>query len=202
MRSAPLNQSRCSFSYECRTSTRWTRSLQLPQHCLSTGSSNRSRSAEVAHADADLPWRSSPSTLRTADGGLWVLVQNWHLARSWMPRFNQIIASMHPQKIHPRFRLCLVTISSIDFPIPIMHQRQTLIYEIPMGMRDNSMRLCHGFDPEDYRQIDQLSQERASLFRLELLHAVILERLQFRALAWNVPYECNPSDFIISMRHL
>jgi dynein heavy chain len=71
-----------------------------------------------------------------------------------------------------------------------------------MGMRDNIMRLYDGFDLEDYRQIDQLSQESASLFRLALLHAVIVERLKFGALAWNVPYECNPSDSIIGRRHL
>jgi hypothetical protein len=39
------------------------------------------------------------------------------------------------------------------------------------------MRVYNGFDPEDYRQINPLSGERAMLFKLALMHAVILERL-------------------------
>jgi hypothetical protein len=41
-----------------------------------------------------------------ADGGLWVLLQNYHLALSWMPRLDQIVMALHPQKTRPGFRLC------------------------------------------------------------------------------------------------
>jgi dynein heavy chain len=100
-----------------------------------------------------------------------MLLHNCHLVLSWMPRLDEIAAALHSQKTHPRFKLCLVTIS-----IAIMYQGQIIIHEIPMGMLDNVMRVHNGFDREDCRQIDQLSQERSQLFRLALLHAVILER--------------------------
>jgi hypothetical protein len=152
---------------------------------------------------SELPQHSSSELIIDArDRGLWVLLQNDHLALSWMPRLEQIIAGMHRQKTHRRFRLCLVTISSIDFPIGILYQGQTLISEISKEMHHNVTTVYNSFDPEDDRQIDQLSQERVLLFRLALLHAGIVERLQLRAFGWNMPSECNSSDFIISMRHL
>jgi dynein heavy chain len=119
-----------------------------------------------------------------------------------MPRLDLIVAALHPQKTHPRSRRCLVTLSFADFPIPIMDQVQTLIYEISMGMRNNIMRVSNRFDPVDYGRIDLLSPERTLLFKLALLHALILERLQFGGLGWNVFYPFNPSDFMILRRHL
>jgi hypothetical protein len=70
-----------------------------------------------------------------------------------MPRLEQIIAGLHLQKTHRRFRLCLVTISSINFPIGALYQGQTPISEISKGMRDNVTTVYNLFDPEDYRQI-------------------------------------------------
>jgi hypothetical protein len=56
-----------------------------------------------------------------------------------MPRLEQTVAGLHREKTHSRFRLCLVTMSSIDCPIDIFDQGQTLISAISKGMRDNVM---------------------------------------------------------------
>ena len=137
-----------------------------------------------------------------AEKGYWVLLQNCHLSLSWMPTLEYIINNLDASKMHPRFRLCLVTMSSPDFPIGILYQGAKLIYEIPKGMRENVMRIYNQISNEEYDGIDPSTPERQLTFHLAFFHAVVLERLQFGSIGWNIPYEFNPSDFTISRRHL
>ena len=137
-----------------------------------------------------------------AERGLWVLLQNCHLSLSWMPRLENIINNLDPAKIHSRFRLCLVTMSSPDFPIGILYQGTKLIYEIPKGMRQNVMQIYNSFNADEYDASDVSLTEKQLTFHLAFFHAVVLERLQFGSIGWNIPYEFNPSDFYISRKHL
>ncbi|OHT13633.1 Dynein heavy chain family protein [Tritrichomonas foetus] len=138
----------------------------------------------------------------SAERGFWVLLQNCHLSLSFMPRLEYIISHLDSEKTHKRFRLCLVTMSSPDFPIGILYQGTKLIYEIPKGIRENVTRLYGLFNEEDYDSIDSLTHEKRMTFNLAFFHAVVLERLQFGSIGWNIPYEFNPSDFTISRKHL
>ncbi|OHS98393.1 Dynein heavy chain family protein [Tritrichomonas foetus] len=140
--------------------------------------------------------------LDAADRGFWVLLQNCHLSLSWMPKLEQLITNLSPQSTHKRFRLCLVTMSSPEFPIGILYQGTKLIYEIPKGIRENVMRIYGQMDPDEYKLIDATSPERSMTFQLAFIHGIILERLQFGALGWNIPYEFNPSDYSIALKHL
>jgi hypothetical protein len=140
--------------------------------------------------------------LEAVDRGYWVLLQNCHLSLSWMPRLEFLLNNLQPVKVHNRFRLCLVTMSSPEFPIGILYQGTKLIYEIPKGMRENVMRIYAQIHADDYEAIDPLTPERQLTFQLAFFHAVVLERLQFGSIGWNIPYEFNPSDFTISRRHL
>jgi hypothetical protein len=140
--------------------------------------------------------------LDSADRGFWVVLQNCHLSLSWMPRLEQLVSSLHPQKVHRRFRLLLVTMSSESFPIGLLYESTKLVYEIPKGMRENVLRIYNQIDPDEYQTIDPMAPERMMLFKLSVFHSVILERLQFGSLGWNLPYEFNPSDFIISRKQM
>ncbi|KAK8860630.1 hypothetical protein M9Y10_012295 [Tritrichomonas musculus] len=140
--------------------------------------------------------------LEAAEKGFWVLLQNCHLSLSWMPQLEYIVNNLDPAKTHQRFRLCLVTMSSPDFPIGILYQGTKLIYEIPKGMRENVMRIYSSISEEDYNSSENSFIEKRLTFHLAFFHAVVLERLQFGSIGWNIPYEFNPSDFSISRRHL
>ena len=133
--------------------------------------------------------------------GFWILLQNCHLSLSWMPRVEQIIDSLDPKKVNPRFRLCLVTMSSPDFPIGILYQGSKLIYEIPKGIRENMLRVYQGITQEEYENDYSLTEKQLT-FHLSFFHAVVLERIQFGSIGWNIPYEFNPSDLAISRKHL
>ncbi|OHT05113.1 Dynein heavy chain family protein [Tritrichomonas foetus] len=139
--------------------------------------------------------------LDAADRGFWVLLQNCHLSLSWMPRLEHIIDNLDPTKVHTRFRLCLVTMSSPEFPIGILYQGTKLIYEIPKGIRENMMRIYSGFNNDEYDNDCQLVEKQLT-FHLSFFHSIVLERLQFGSIGWNIPYEFNPSDFAISRKHL
>ena len=140
--------------------------------------------------------------LDAAERGFWVLLQNCHLSLSWMPRLEFIINNLNPTKVHERFKLCLVTMSDPEFPIGILYQGTKLIYEIPKGMRENVMRIYNGINPDEYNLATDNSVEKQLTFHLAFFHAVVLERLQFGSIGWNIPYEFNPSDFYISKKHL
>jgi hypothetical protein len=91
--------------------------------------------------------------------------------------------------------------SSPEFPIGLLYQGTKLIYEIPKGMRENVMRICNGMNADEYNtEISPI--EKQLTFSLAFFHAVVLERLQFGSIGWNIPYEFNPSDFTISKKHL
>ena len=136
-----------------------------------------------------------------AEAGFWVLLQNCHLSLSWMPKLEHIIDNFDPKKINSRFRLCLVTMSSDQFPIGILYQGTKLIYEIPKGIRENILRIYSGFNTDEYN--DEMSVDEKQLtFHLAFFHAVVLERIHFGSIGWNIPYEFNPSDFAISRKHL
>ena len=140
--------------------------------------------------------------LDASEKGFWVLLQSCHLSLSWMPQLEHIINNLNPSTTHSRFRLCLVTMSSPDFPIGILYQGTKLIYEIPKGMRENVMRIYNGISEEEYSSVENTFIEKRLTFYLAFFHAVVLERLQFGPIGWNIPYEFNPSDFTISKRHL
>jgi hypothetical protein len=69
-------------------------------------------------------------------------------------------------------------------------------------MRENVMRIYGQINADEYGQLDGNTPEKQLTFSLAFFHSVILERLQFGSIGWNIPYEFNPSDFVISRRHL
>jgi hypothetical protein len=84
----------------------------------------------------------------------------------------------------------------------LLYQGTKLIYEIPKGMRENVMRICNGMNADEYNSGEITPIEKQLTFNLAFFHAVVLERLQFGSIGWNIPYEFNPSDFSISKKHL
>jgi hypothetical protein len=140
--------------------------------------------------------------LDAADRGFWVLLQNCHLSLSWMPRLEHLLNNLDRVKVHQRFRLCLVTMSSPDFPIGLLYESTKLIYEIPKGMRENVLRIYNQFNADEYNSMENILNEKQLTFHLAFFHAVVLERLQFGSIGWNIPYEFNQTDFDISRRHL
>ncbi|XP_023213823.1 dynein heavy chain 12, axonemal-like [Centruroides sculpturatus] len=67
----------------------------------------------------------------------WVLIQNCHLAESWMNTLEQICESFAVENTHKDFRLWLTTYPSKMFPVSILQSSVKIIHETPTGLRQN-----------------------------------------------------------------
>ena len=134
--------------------------------------------------------------------GIWVCLQNCHLAVSWMPTLERIVEGIQPDRVHKDFRLWLTSMPSPDFPVAILQNGVKMTLEPPKGLKSNLVRqynrltdayLAASSKPEDWRRL---------VFGLCLFHAVIQDRRKFGPLGWNIRYDFTDGDLNVSLAQL
>jgi dynein heavy chain len=74
--------------------------------------------------------------------GHWVLLQNCHLFKSWMPSLEVLSEKMRDEsdKVHPDFRLIMTSMPADYFPAAILQNGLKMTTEPPRGIKANLKR--------------------------------------------------------------
>lgn len=125
------------------------------------------------------------------EAGTWVMLQNCHLGKSWLPKLENIIDSFkdHPN-LHPDFRLFVTSMPVAYFPVPILQISIKLTTEPPLGIRQNMSGTLAALDDwaggfEDVEERVVYPWKKLS-FVLTFFHAKMQERRKFGALGFNI----------------
>ena len=122
--------------------------------------------------------------------GDWVVLQNCHLAKSWMPKLEKIVEAFPAEStIHDDFRLWLTSMPAKYFPVPVLQASCKLTFEPPKGIRANLIGTWAAMTQADFEDIQTKPNEwKKLLFGLTFFHAVVQERRKFGPLGECAPY--------------
>ncbi|GBG33042.1 Dynein heavy chain 7, axonemal [Hondaea fermentalgiana] len=137
---------------------------------------------------------------------IWVVLQNCHLAVSWMPALERIVELTSEATCNRQYRLWCTTYPTDDFPVSILQNSVKMTLEPPRGLRANilSSYLQDPIAEPGFMDmvVSRPVEWRKLLFSLSFFHAIVQERVKFGPSGYNVPYEFSESDRIISTRQL
>ena len=136
--------------------------------------------------------------------GDWVLLQNCHLAKSWMKELEQIVEGFKDLKtLHEDFRLFLTSMPADYFPASVLQNGIKLTTEPPRGLKANIKRSYQELTQEKFLSCEKKPEVwRRLLFGLCFFHSVAQERRKFGPLGFNIRYEFNDSDLETSITML
>ncbi|EAY20602.1 Dynein heavy chain family protein [Trichomonas vaginalis G3] len=132
--------------------------------------------------------------------GFWVLLQNCHLATSWMPKLEEILQNL--KDVHNDFRLWLTSMPSAAFPVSILQNGIKVTTEPPQGLKATLTQLFQSYGQKTLKECPRENEFKSLFYSLCFFHAVVLGRRKYGPLGWNCIYEWTKGDLDISRKQL
>ncbi|EGI59469.1 Dynein beta chain, ciliary [Acromyrmex echinatior] len=139
----------------------------------------------------------------SARNGHWVILQNIHLVKKWLPNLEKKIEQLSEES-HEDYRLYISAEPSPDphasiIPQGILESAIKITNEPPTGMRANVHKALDNFTQDILESCGKETEFKAILFTLCYYHAAVAERRKFGAQGWNKLYPFNVGDLTISV---
>ena len=139
---------------------------------------------------------------RASKQGHWVVLQNIHLVKLWLPRLEKKIEEQM-EEAHKDYRLFLSadpapTPASHIIPDTILEASIKITNEPPSGILANLHKALDNFTQDTLETCSKEEEFKSILFSLCFFHAVVSERKKFGPQGWNKAYPFNTGDLVIS----
>jgi dynein heavy chain len=134
--------------------------------------------------------------------GMWVCLQNCHLAQSFMPKLDNIVENIDPARVHRDFRLWLTSMPSPHFPVAILQNGVKMTLEPPKGLKANLVRSYTRVSDQYLDECAKPAAHKKLLYSICLFHAVIQDRRKFGPLGWNIGYDFTDGDLNMCQRQI
>lgn len=137
--------------------------------------------------------------------GFWIVLQNCHQDKDhqWFPILERICNNLTPDTTHPDFRLWLTSHPITTFPISVLRRSIKLINETPTQLRGILKKVLQSSEAVELLQTSlNPTYMRKIIFALSYFHAAAIERRNFKAFGWIVPYDFDENNLWIGINLL
>jgi dynein heavy chain len=123
---------------------------------------------------------------------------------SWLNELEQIVEEMQSPlaAINSSSRLWLTSMPSVAFPVPILQNGIKITNEPPRGLRANLTRTFEDMSEDEFETSSNPTIFKKLLFATAFFNGLIIERRNFGAVGWNIPYDWMNSDLKAAMMQL
>ena len=127
--------------------------------------------------------------------GTWVILENCHLVPEWLSILESICEGFDEETASPDFRLWMTSVTTTDFPVPILQNCIKVALEEPLNVKENLLRsqMCSKQEVTKYNEGGNMYKKMMLSF--SIFHAIINERVHFTEVGWN-------QDYVFSKKNL
>lgn len=122
--------------------------------------------------------------------GMWVLLQNLHMAQGWLEKLEKRIKS---SVFHPDFKLLFTVDISSHVPNTFIRMCRIISFERPSGMKSSMQGSLSNISKARFTGLPK--EKPRIYFMLAWIHSVFRERMRFIPVGWTAPYGFHDSDF-------